>query len=187
MSESASIARFGYVSDYDPARHMARIQFPDKDNLISGWIPVSVRNSLRNHDEHHLDIGEHVFCVMQGNGLESGCVVCAVYDDTNKSYVGDKDKRAINFSDGTSIIYDRANNELNVNSVKNINLTAGEDITITAKKCNINFTDGACISYDSSSQEMNITSRNKIFIRSSEIIEIEAGSIIKISAPVIEQ
>ena len=187
MSEQASISRFGYVSDYDPARHMARIQFPDKDNLISGWLPVSVRNSLRNHDEHHLDIGEHVFCVMQGNGLESGCVVCAVYDDTNKSQVGDKDKRAINFSDGSSIIYDRANNELNINSVKNINITAGQDITITAKKCNINFTDGASISYDTASKELNISSRDKIFIRSSNYIEISADSLIKFEAPVIDQ
>lgn len=137
-NESASTARFGYVSDYDPKRHMARIQFPDKNDLVSGWIPVAVRNSLKNHDEHHLDIGEHVFCVMQGNGTESGCVLCAVYDDTNKSQVGNKDTRAITFDDGTRITYDRTAKKLIINCVGDIEINAQGNIKLTATRIDLN-------------------------------------------------
>ena len=169
MSEEKSVARFGYVSDYDAARHMARIQFPDKNNLVSGWIPVAVRNSLKNHDEHHLDIGEHVFCVMQGNGTESGCVLCAVYDDTNKSHVGNKDKRSVTFDDGTQIIYDRAAKKLEIN--------CSGDIEITAQSLNENLTNGAKISYDANSGQMLIKSPGDIDILSEKTITIKAKKI----------
>lgn len=119
-NESASTARFGYVSAYDPARHMAKIIFPDKDNLISGWLPVSINKSLRDKQENHLEAGEHVFCVMQGNGIESGCVLCAIYDDTNKPVIGEQSKSVINFEDGTTIIYDKQNHELNISCVGSV-------------------------------------------------------------------
>ena len=137
-NESSSIARFGYVSAYDAKKHMAKVLFPDKDNLISGWLPVAVRNSLKNHDEHHFDIGEHVFCVMQGNGLESGCILCAVYDDTNKPPVSNQDKRAITFDDGTSIIYDRDNKKLLINCVGDIEIHADKNIKLTAERIDLN-------------------------------------------------
>ena len=136
-NESSSVARFGYVSAYDEKKHMAKILFPDKDNLISGWIPVAVRNSLKNHDEHHFDIGEHVFCVMQGNGIESGCVLCAVYDDTNKPPVSDQNKRAVTFDDGTSIIYDRSSKKLSINCVGDIEIHSAGNITITGQAVNV--------------------------------------------------
>lgn len=137
-NESASTARFGYVSAYDPARHMAKIRFPDKDDLISDWLPVAVRNSLKNHDEHHFDIDEHVFCVMQGNGIESGCVLCAIYDDTNQTRVSDKDKRAVTFEDGTSIIYDRNNKKLLINCVGDIEIHADGNMKLTAERIDLN-------------------------------------------------
>ena len=63
-NEEASVhKRFGHVSNYDPKRHMAQIQFPDKDNLVSAWIPVAIPNNFKKRDEVHLDIGEHVFAV----------------------------------------------------------------------------------------------------------------------------
>lgn len=97
-NEEASVhGRFGYVSNYDPERHMAQIRFPDKDNLISAWIPVAIPNSLQNRDEIHLDINEHVFCCMLGNGLESGVVLCSVYDDKNKPSIHKQEIRAVTF------------------------------------------------------------------------------------------
>jgi phage baseplate assembly protein V len=105
--ESACSCRFGYVSVYDPKRHMARIQFPDKDNLVSAWLPVAVPNSKKNKDENHLDVGEHVFCVMLGNGLEAGIVLCSVWDDKNTPPLGDQDVRRTEFPDGTTLSIDR--------------------------------------------------------------------------------
>lgn len=81
--ETPASLRYGYVSAYDAVRHMARIRFPDKDSLVSFWLPVLVLNSKRNKQEAHLDIDEHVACIMLGNGLEAGIVLGAIWDDKN--------------------------------------------------------------------------------------------------------
>lgn len=129
--ENSAIARFGYVSDYDAKRHMARVIFPDKDNLPSNWLPVIVHNSLRNQDNFHLDINEHVFCVMLGNGIEAGAVIGAIYDDTNKPENSDKDTRKIKFEDGTEILYNRKNHQLDINCTGDISINA-KNISIHA-------------------------------------------------------
>ena len=144
--EAGAHGRFGYVSDYDPVRHMARIKFPDKGDLVSAWLPVAVPNSQKNKDEVHLDIGEHVYCNMMGNGLESGVVLCSIYDDKNKPPLGDKDTRKVTFDDGTEILYDRENHLLKIESVGDIeihakghiNIFADDNIKLTAKRIDLN-------------------------------------------------
>ena len=136
--EAGAHGRFGYVSAYDPARHMARIKFPDKGDLVSAWLPVAVPNSLKNHDELHLDVGEHVYCSMMGNGLESGVVLCATYDDKNKPPVAEQDKRAVTFEDGTKITYDRAEHLLKVECVGDIEIHAKGKIKLTATRIDLN-------------------------------------------------
>ena len=130
--ESCAHGRFGYVSVYDRERHMARIQFPDKDNLVSAWLPVAIPNSLKNHDERHLDVGEHVYCNMMGNGLEAGVVICSIYDDKNKPVVHEQDIRAVTFADETQISYDRKNHLLKVECVGDIEIHAKGHINIIA-------------------------------------------------------
>ena len=136
--EAGSIARFGYISDYDAKRHMARVIFPDKDNLPSNWLPVLIPNSGRNHDEIHLDINEHVFCIMLGNGIEAGAVIGTIYDDTNKPPLGDKDTRRVLFDDGTEILYNRKNHELKINCVGNITIHADGNMKISAARIDLN-------------------------------------------------
>ncbi len=131
-TEAGAHGRFGYVSDYDPKRHMARIQFPDKGDLVSSWIPVAVANSKKNRDECLLDIGEHVYCNMMGNGLEAGVVICSIYDDTNKPPTGDADIRKTTFNDGTEILYDRKNKLLKIDCKGDIEIHAKGNITIIA-------------------------------------------------------
>lgn len=131
--EAGSHGRFGYVSDYDPQRHMARIQFPDKENLVSAWIPVAVPNSKKNRDECHLDIGEHVYCAMMGNGLESGVVLCSVFDDKNKPPEGNADIRKTTYDDGTEVLYDRKNKLLKIECQGDIEIHAKGNITLSAE------------------------------------------------------
>lgn len=138
QTEPGAVARFGYVSDYDAKTHMARVRFPDKDNMVSGWLPVIVPNTKKNKDEYHLDVNEHVFCMMMGNGMEAGAVLGAVYDDTNKPPVGDADVRVTTFEDGTRISYDRKNSLLTVNAVGNIRIIAGGDIDVDGSMIYLN-------------------------------------------------
>ena len=136
--EACAHGRFGYVSAYDPERHMAQIHFPDKDNLVSAWIPVAIPNSQKNRDEFHLDVGEHVYCNMMGNGLEAGVVLCAVYDDKNKPPEGNQDIRKTTFDDGTEILYDRKNHKLEIFCVGDIEIIAKGNIKIMGARIDLN-------------------------------------------------
>lgn len=118
MTESA--LRFGHVTEYDAARHMARVNFPDL-GITSYWLPVLVSNSLKNHDETHLDIGEHVACMMNG---EAGVILGAFYDDKNKPMIRNPEIRSVTFPDGTQITYDREQHSLEVLGPESISITA---------------------------------------------------------------
>ena len=113
-AEQSCTARCGYVSDYNAERHMARVKFPDKDNLVSAWLQVGIPNSKKNKDEFHLDIDEHVLCLMMGNGLECGFVVCSLWDDKNKPPLGDQDVRRMEFEDGAVMHVDRKNHVVEI-------------------------------------------------------------------------
>lgn len=104
--ELKAVMRFGYVSDYDKSKHMARVIFPELDDLVSGWLQVLVEHSRRDfmkdgkehkcichhaggaivkhHDEYYLETGEHVVCLMQGSGTESGVILGCIYDERNR-------------------------------------------------------------------------------------------------------
>ena len=107
QAETGAHGRFGYVSAYDPERHMARIRFADKDNLVSDWLPVAIPNTKKNKDEFPLDVDEHVFCMFLGNGLETGIVLSSIFDNKNKPLVKDQDIRVTTFEDETQFSYDR--------------------------------------------------------------------------------
>lgn len=40
----------------------ARVQFPDLDGLLSDWLPLVVKKSLKDRECLTLDVGEHVSC-----------------------------------------------------------------------------------------------------------------------------
>ena len=129
--------RTGYISAYDEKRHMARVIFPDKGNLVSGWLPVSVRNSLKNHDEHHLDINEHVACIFNDNGIEEGIIISALYDDKNQPPESDSNTRKVLFEDGSSVSYDRKNKRLTVNCVNELVINAKSIIINCEGECRL--------------------------------------------------
>ena len=137
-AEESTIIRYGYVSDYDAKRHMARVIFPDKENLVSNWLPLLIANSLKNHDEFHVDINEHVACLMSGNGIENGVILGAIYDDTNKPPKGNQDIRITTFEDGTSIAYNRAKHALSIDCKGSITITAKGSMKLTASRIDLN-------------------------------------------------
>ena len=144
--------RFGHVTEYDPSRHMARVNFPDME-LVSYWLPVLVPNALKNHDEHGLDVGEHVACLMSGIGAEMGVVLGAFYDDTNKPPVQDEEIRSVRFSDGVQVMYDRESHSLVIDSPELVSVS-GERIMLSAGT--------AAISADGIALNGNITLSGKI-------------------------
>lgn len=144
-SEQNSTLRYGEITDYDPARHMARVRFPDL-GIISHWLPILTSNTLSTHSEHPLDSGEHVACIMAGTGTESGVILGAFHDDKNKPLVADKDTHAITFEDGSRVFYDRRNHVLSIDSVGSVQVRAPK-ITLTGGNILL---DGGSISLDGS-------------------------------------
>jgi phage baseplate assembly protein V len=114
MAEPGSVLRVGYVSDFDPVRKYARVMFPDKDRLVSGWLQLLVINTLKNKDEANLDVGERVACLMMGNGIEHGVVLGALWDDKNDPPAGDQDVRITTYEDGTTVQVDRKNHVVEI-------------------------------------------------------------------------
>ncbi len=135
-NDFSCMALFGYVADYDEKKHMAKVNFPDK-NIVSSWLPVIIPNSKDNHDELHLDLGEHVACIMLGTGLETGFILGSVYDEKNKPVKADKDVRMVKFSDDTTILYDRRNHKMQIDVKGDIDILATGNIRIDAKRVDI--------------------------------------------------
>ena len=135
-NDFSCMALFGYVTDYDEKKHMAKVNFPDK-NIISSWLPVIIPNSKENHDELHLDLQEHVACIMLGTGLENGFIIGAIYDEKNKPVNADKDVRMVKFSDDTTILYDRRNHKMQIDVQGDIEILASGDIRIDAQRVDI--------------------------------------------------
>lgn len=106
-NEEGGVLRFGYVSVFDATKKLVRVRFPDKNNLVSGWLQLLCWNTRKNRDEINLDIEEHVACLMAGNGVECGVVLGALWDDKNLPPVADGDIRATTYSDGTTVWVDR--------------------------------------------------------------------------------
>ena len=132
-NEQPAVLRIGHVTEYDPKTHRARVYFPELD-ILSHWLSLIVPNSLENHDELHLDTNEHVACLMLGNGIEAGFILGAFYDAKNLPVEGNAEVRAVNFKDGTRIIYDRENHKLQVDCEGDIEITAKGNITLTSAK-----------------------------------------------------
>jgi phage baseplate assembly protein V len=112
--ETPCTIRHGYVSVYNQKTHRARVRFPDKDDLVSYWLPVLVPNTRKNRDEAPLDEGEHVVCLFLGNGLEMGYVLGSVYDNGNLPPVGNRNIRVANFEDGTRVFVDREKHQVEI-------------------------------------------------------------------------
>lgn len=74
MATIGNLIRVGNVSDIDASRLAVRVVMPDRDDLVSGWLPLC-RPPLR-YDEYTAlvmpEVGEQVLCLFLGNGLEAG-------------------------------------------------------------------------------------------------------------------
>jgi phage baseplate assembly protein V len=113
---------------------MARVRFPDKGNLVSFWLPLLAENSKKNKQESHLDVDEHVACLMLGNGGQ-GIVLGAIWDDKNKPPLGDLDVRRTEFEDGTVLFVDRKNHVVEIkDSFGSVIKMAEGDIHIKAAR-----------------------------------------------------
>ena len=106
----------GIINAIDAKAMKVRVQFPDKEGLVSHWIPVVSQFAQANRTYHVPDLGEQVACIMDDN-LEAGCVVGSIYGGSEQPPEESGDVMAVHFSDGTIVRYDRKEKALTVQCV----------------------------------------------------------------------
>lgn len=105
--------------------YRVRVQFPDRDNILSWWLPVCVTKTQDDKDFWQPDIGEQVACLMDEHD-ENGCVLGSVASLVDAPPAGlTPNDRFYEFSDGTILHYNR------VTHVLSVALTAGGQFSVT--------------------------------------------------------
>ncbi|NTU68921.1 MAG: phage baseplate assembly protein V [Chlorobiaceae bacterium] len=122
--------KIGIVTATEPATCKVRVQFQDQDAVVSDWLPVMQKKTLRDKDYWMPDFGEHVVCMMDENE-EFGVVLGAIYSDADAPPVSSQDKYYIAFDDGTTVEYDRAAHKLKADVKGNVELIASGTLTGT--------------------------------------------------------
>ncbi len=131
--------RIGKVTEFNAKKMQARVKFTDM-GIISHWLPLLVSNSINTKDTHYLDEGEHVACLMQGTGAETGYVLGAIYDDKNYPEIPgqDPDIRRVKYDDGTEILYDRKEHKLMIDVKGDVEITASGHMKFSAERIDLN-------------------------------------------------
>lgn len=107
------------------APYRVRVQFPDRDNVISYWLPVLVPKIQDDKFFWQPDLGEQV-CVVMDEHDENGAVIGSVPSMADFAPSGfGPDIFYVGFKDGTSFQYNRATHEMS------ITLCAGGAISLT--------------------------------------------------------
>lgn len=99
--------RIGVVRASDPATAALRVAFPDRDQLMSYWLPIVVPKTQNDKFYWIPDIGEQVVCLMDEHD-EAGAVLGAIYSKVDTPPVANPDKWHITMRDGAAFEYDRA-------------------------------------------------------------------------------
>lgn len=107
-----------------------RVAFPDRDQMLSYWLPVVVFKTQNDKGYWLPDLGEQVVCLMDEHD-EAGAVLGAIYSVVDTPPVQSADKCHFSFKDGASFEYDRAAHALAVS------LPGGSTMNISANGASI--------------------------------------------------
>ena len=121
--------KIGIVNAIEPGTCRVRVQFSELDGVVSAWLPVMQKKTLKDKQYWLPDLGEHVVCLLDEN-QEFGVVIGAIYSDADAPPVSSGDKYHVTFDDGTFIEYDRAAHKLTAHVVGGT-LEATVDVSAT--------------------------------------------------------
>jgi len=116
----------GIVVAVDEQSVKVRVQFPDRDDLVSDWLPVLQDFCVGNQHYRLPDVDNQVACLMDDN-YEAGVVLGAIYSDADAPPVTSADIYYRRFKDGTVIQYDRAGHKLTADIKGAIDIKATGD------------------------------------------------------------
>lgn len=129
---------YGFISEVLPDKGMARVEFREHDTnedskpLVSQPLPVSVRKSQDDKETFPYDIGEHVWCIMEGDGYDNGVIGGALYNATDLPDGAGPDIYRISFKDGSYDEFDRANGNRTIHVTRHARIEAEGDVELIA-------------------------------------------------------
>ncbi|MEK4046581.1 phage baseplate assembly protein V [Paenibacillus sp. FSL H8-0048] len=119
----------GRVSTANPAAGSVRVTFADRDDMVSGELPVLTPGGWGKGNAVPLP-GERVVCAFLDHARSAGiCLGTYFADDGQPS--GTQDQRGVWFEDGSYVYYDRTAQKLNVKATGGVRIEG--DLTVTGK------------------------------------------------------
>lgn len=121
-----NMVRIGIVSSVNGKNCTAKVTFPDKDNMVSGDLPIIQIGANGTEGYWVPEVGTRVLCLFatnpSGNGLNTGFILGAYYTKAKPPAEDDESVRSIRFPDGSFIRYD--NGTITINAASQIILKA---------------------------------------------------------------
>lgn len=106
--------RVGLVKEQDLQGARVRVTFPDRDQMVSYWLPIVVFKTQNDKSYWLPDLGEQVVCLMDEYD-EAGAVLGAIYSAADTPPVQSADKFHVSFKDGANFEYDRTAHAFTMN------------------------------------------------------------------------
>lgn len=173
------LIRVGRVKAIYPAKGTVRVQFDDLSSLLSAELQVIHRRTQSDTDYDMYALEEQVLCIFlpwaptKGYVLGTPYVVAEVPED----YIG---KKIFKFEDGTEISYDRNSQLFKLYSANDINVSAVQNIEVSAKNITLTAEEYLVINADDF-----VVNASNINIIASESLSQEAGASMSMTAPLL--
>ncbi|MEO9385595.1 phage baseplate assembly protein V [Chromobacterium phragmitis] len=160
LPDALATLKFGSVAEHDAPTQRVRVRLPELGQLLTAWLPVLSRKSLKDKDYWLPDVGEQVAVLMDARG-EDGVVLGAIYSEADAVPVASQEKWQRRFADGAVLEYDRRQNQLTVSGgIKHVVVDTLADVQIKAA--------------------------SSITIDGGQTVTVKAGSKVRIDAPATE-
>lgn len=128
--------QFGIVSAIDAAAHSLRVKIPVLDDMVTDWLPMATPAAGGNRFYSLPDVGELVVCLLDVRG-ETGCVIGAIYNASDKPPVSDQNKWVKRFTNGTVISHDRSSGEVVVETPGKVRIKAAKKVDVQSPETEI--------------------------------------------------
>lgn len=138
-SEIRNGSRHGKVTEVicDETQVAVRVQYLDKDGLISKPLPVKQFGSRSTSSFWCPKVNDDVSVTMLPNGDEDGFVDGSFYNTGNPPPIVDPNTRHITFADGTVIEYAETGSTLKIDAKGPVNLVSAGTVSIRCVNLNI--------------------------------------------------
>ena len=122
MADLDQLIRIGKITSVDEKKHTARVQFTDRDEMVSWDLPVLVPSTVDPQDYCLPVENTDVVCVFLPNGQQQGFIIGAFYTDANPPPITDRKKYLRKFKDGTYIQTDKETGDVTIKAARNVQI-----------------------------------------------------------------